>query len=357
MSTECSLRDRLRIRLWTNDLHTARILRYAIIVTTAVAISFSIEWPLYFLTPVLVAVFLPLPIPAPTLKKGLVLILFVIYGFLLGLAITLFLLPYPIVFIPALGLILFKIYYFANRGGNFILVLMCLLGVLILPMLGIQQDVIASGFALYFVISGSLAVILYMLAYVFFPDPPSHSITAPRRKMEKGYSRQAAITAFQSTSAILPLVTLFLFYSWTGQLLIMIMAAIFSLIPEVSKGFAMAMKSMTSTLIGGITSVFFFYLLVAVPELHFFICLMFLVSLLFATGMYSDKPYAAYLGSAVTTLIVLLGSSMGEGASIADKFISRVVLISGATIYIVLVMTALDHLWSRKKLPVIGNSD
>jgi DUF2955 family protein len=349
MSTECSLRDRLRIRLWTNDLQTARILRYALVVTFSVAISFSIEWPLYFLTPVLVAVFLPLPMPAPTLKTAVALILFVIYGFLLGLVITLFLLPYPMVFIPALGLILFKIYYFANRGGNFILVLMCLLGVLILPMLGVQHDIIASGFAFYFVISGSIAVILYMLAYVFFPDPPSLSTPPAQKKIQQGYSRQAAITAFQSTFAILPLVTLFLYFSWTGQLLIMIMAAIFSLAPEVSKGFAMAMKTMTSTLIGGITSIFFFYLLVAVPELHFFVCLMFLVTLLFATGMFSDKPYAAYLSSAVTTLIVLLGSSMADGASIAGNFISRVVLISGATIYIVLIMTALDHIWSRTK--------
>ena len=74
--------------------------------------------------------------PAPTLKVGISFILYVIYGFLIGLVMTLFVLPYPLVFIPILGLILFQIYYFANRGGNFILVLMCLLGVLMLPMLG-----------------------------------------------------------------------------------------------------------------------------------------------------------------------------------------------------------------------------
>lgn len=91
-----------------------------------------------------------------------------------------------------------------------------------------------------------------------------------------------------------------------------------------------------------------FYLVVAVPELHFFTTLMFFFTLIFAMGTFSDKPYAIYLSSAVTTLIVLLGSSMGEGASITDVFISRVLLISGATLYIVIVMTVLEHLWSRE---------
>jgi len=348
MSTDCSSARRLRIRLWTNDLHTARILRYAITVTVSVAISFSLAWPLYFLTPVLVSVFLPMPLPAPTLKVGLSFILYVIYGFLIGLVMTLFVLPYPLVFVLTLGWILFQIYYFANRGGSFVLVLMCLLGVLMLPMLGMQYDIIASGFAFYFIISGAMAVIFYMLGYIFFPDPPTALATPPRKEMQKGYSRQAAVTAFQSTCAVLPLTVLFLTLSLTGQILIMIMAAIFSLMPEVAKGTAMAMKTMTSTLIGGSAAVCFFFLIVAVPELHFFTALMFLFTLIFAMGMFSEKPYAVYLSSAVTTLIVLLGSSMGEGASITGVFISRVLLISGATFYIVVVMTVLEHIWSRK---------
>jgi hypothetical protein len=75
---------------------------------------------------------------------------------------------------------------------------------------------------------------------------------------------------------------------------------------------------------------------------------MFLFTLIFAMGMFSGKSYAVYLSSAVTTLIVLLGSSMGDGASITDVFISRVLLISGATLYIVIIMTVVEHLWSRK---------
>jgi DUF2955 family protein len=354
MSINTARLDRFSFRIWTRNLQTARILRYSITVTAATIVSFALAWPLFYLTPVLVAVFLPLPLPAPTLKTGINFILFVVYGFLLGLVMTLFILPYPLVFVLMLGLILFHIYYLANRGGSFILVLMCLLGVLILPMLGQTHDIIASGVAFYFILSGAIAVIFYMLAYIFFPDPPVKTKQKPRKTKQKAYSRQAAIIALQSTCTILPLVILFLLLNYTGQILVMIMAAIFSMSPEVNKGFAMAMKTMTSTLIGGLAAVIFFQLIVAVPELHFFTCLMFLTTLIFSTGMFSDKSYAVYLSSAVTTLLVLLGSSMGEGVTITDVFIKRVLLIGLATFYIVIMMTMLEHLWSRKSVKKPG---
>ena len=142
--------QKTRKRSWTSDLRTARIVRYAVGVTTAVAIAFGLEWPLYFLTPVLTAFFLALPIPAPTLKQLFYNILYVLVACVLGLVFTLFLLPYPLVYVPALGIILFRIYYLANRRGPVFLVLMSLLAVLILPMMGQGHEALAAGFALYF---------------------------------------------------------------------------------------------------------------------------------------------------------------------------------------------------------------
>ena len=72
--------------LWTNDLRTARVLRFALSVTAAVALAFAYEWPLSFLTPVFVAVFLALPIPAPGLGQAIKNCWFGVEGFGLGLA-------------------------------------------------------------------------------------------------------------------------------------------------------------------------------------------------------------------------------------------------------------------------------
>ena len=92
----------------------------------------------------------------------------------------------------------------------------------------------------------------------------------------------------------------------------------------------------------------FFWLIVAVPEFHFFIALMLLTTLMFGTGIFSDAPLAKYLPSAVTALIILLGSSMGEDVNITDKFIVRVILIGAAALYVVAVLSVLDHFWPRK---------
>jgi hypothetical protein len=41
---------------------------------------------------------------------------------------------------------------------------------------------------------------------------------------------------------------------------------------------------------------------------------------------------------------------MTEGASITDNFITRVVLLSAATLYVVAVLSALNHFWPQRDL-------
>ena len=312
------------------------------------AIAFGFEWPLYFLTPLLTAFFLALPLPAPTLRQIFDNILYVLVAFAVGLVFTLFLLPYPLVYVAALGLVLFRIYYLANRGGPIFLILMSMLAVLILPMMVQAHEGLAMGFALYFVQSALLAIIIFALAHGVIPDPPGERPALPYGGFQRGYSRVAAMNALKSTIAILPLATLFIAGGWAGELLILVFAAIFSLTPEVSKGTATALKSLTSTLIGGFAAMVFYYLIVAVPEFHFFIALMLLTTLLFGMNIFSAKPIAKYLPSAFIALVILLGSSLGEDANFMGKFFMRVVLLSAAALYVVAALSTLNHFWLRK---------
>ncbi len=334
-----------RSRSW--DLRSIRGVRFAVGVTVAVAISFGLNWPLYFLTPVLTAFFLSLPLPAPTLRQMFVGIVYVLAAFVLGLVFTLFLLPYPLVYVPALGLVLFHIYYFANRGGSVFLVLFCLLAVLILPMTGQAYEAMAVVIALYFAASAVLAIVLVFMSHGLFPDPPVAHKVPGRAGFQSGYSPVAALNALKSTIAILPLAMLFISFGWTSQLLILVFAAFFSLSPELSKGKQAALKSLTSTLIGGLGAIVFYYLIVAVPEFFFFVALMFLTTLLFGAGLYSNRPVAKYLSSAVTALIVLIASSIGAQGSVTGELILRVMLIGAASAYIVAVF----ELFERPRTP------
>ncbi len=236
---------------WICDLRTVRVYRYAFGVTLTTGIAFAGDWPLFFLTPVLVAFMLALPLPGPSLRQGLFNILHFFAAFGLGLLFTLFLLPYPLLFLTALALVLFHAYYLANRGGPLLLVIMTIIAILLLPVLGLTHDVISSGVARYFAQSSVLAIVLVWLAHGLIPDPPGERPRPPARSGLAGYSAPAAALALKSTIAILPLAVLFVTFNWSGQLLVLIFAALFSLAPEVAKGRAAASKSMISTLIGG----------------------------------------------------------------------------------------------------------
>jgi hypothetical protein len=332
-----------RFRLWTSDLATARALRFALGVTAAAAVAFAYEWPLSFLTPVFAAVFLALPIPAPSLGQALKNGWFVVEGFALGLVFTLFLIPFPLIYVPALGLVLFRIFYLLNRGGSFWRVLVHLIAVLILPMLGQSHDVFPVGFSAYFILSGVLAVVLSVLAHGLMPDPLGGSGLPPRPPPLRGYAPAAASNALQTTLVVLPIAVLFIAMEWTGEILIMVFAAIFSLSPQLSKGKAAALSSLKSTIVGGLTALAFYWLIVAVPEYPFFVTLTFLTALLFGRGIFSQHPLAKYLPSAFVAVIILVSGSMGEGADITGKLIARVLLIGAAAVYVVAALSVLDR--------------
>lgn len=340
--------QQIREAKWIWDLRRIRIVRFAVGVTVSVAISFGFDWPLYFLTPVLTAFLLALPLPAPTLRQSFNNILYVLAAFALGLVFTLFLLPYVLVYVPVLGLVLFHIYYLANRGGPVFLVVVSLLAVLILPMMGQAHDALAGVIALYFVWSAVLAIVLVSLSHGLFPDPPVEHKVPGRAGFQTGYSRTAALNALKSTIAVLPLATLFITFGWTSQLVILVFAAFFSLSPELSKGKQAALKSLTSTLIGGLAAIIFYYLIVAVPEFFFFVALMFLTTLLFGQGLYSDRPVAKYLSSAATALIVLIASSVGAEGSVTGQLLLRVMLIGAASAYIVAVFEIFERPRAQK---------
>jgi len=119
-------------------------------------------------------------------------------------------------------------------------------------------------------------------------------------------------------------------------------SCVLSLTPQLSKGTVAGLKLLKSNLIGGVSFMIFYWLIVAVPSYLFAISLILLTTLIFAKGIFSDHHYSKYLTFAMSAFFILLGGSLGEGASFANKFITRVLLIGGAMIYVVGVLSVLD---------------
>ncbi len=329
----------------TNEQRSVRVIRFAVGVTLAMAIALGIDWPLAFLMPVFTAVILAMPMPAPSIKSGLTNMLYTMIAFGIAVVFTLFLLPYPLLYIPLLGLALFQIFYLLNRGGSFWFVLMSIIAILILPLLGKINEALAFGFALGFVWSSWLTVVMVWLAYMLLPDPISASPLPARPGFQRGYSQAAALAALKSTVVVLPLLIFFIAFDWTDQLLVMVFAAIFSLSADNTKSKAAGMASIKSTLIGGLSAGVYYALIVAVPEFYFFLTVMLFATLIYGQIIFSSKSYAKYYASAFTAMFILINSSVAENEDFTSNFLLRVFFILLATLYVVISFMVLERYW------------
>lgn len=325
-----------------------RALRYAVGITIASALAFGFAWPLAFLLPVLSAVFLALPLPKPSLRQGILIMRDALFALGVGYIFAVFFLPFPVVYVPLLALALFHTYYHLNRGGSFWLVLMLLICLLLMPMLAGAHEGLAVGVMMGLVGSSWLTLAIIWFAHYLVPDlPAGQSIPAPPG-FQPFYSTAAAGAALKSTIVALPIAVLFIANNWTSQVLVLLFAAIFTLSPDLDKGKQAGLNSISSTLIGGGVAFFVYWALVAVPEYHFLVLLVFITSLGFGAAINSGRPIAKYLPSAMVAMIVLVNSSLDEGADFSEKFVIRVVLIALSAIYVVTVLKVLATFWPEK---------
>ncbi|HMB76475.1 MAG TPA: DUF2955 domain-containing protein [Kiloniellaceae bacterium] len=328
------------------DLRRVRVLRFAVGATLASAIAYAYEWPLFYLTPVLAISFLSHPLPALG-RKVVPMILSVLAAVLLGMTYSLFLQPLPLVYIPLLGLTIFHIYYFMNRRGPFFVALMTLLSVLILPLAGVVDELLVLWGGAYFAFSVAVAILACMLVGELFPDPPGAPQPA-KAAFQPGYVAAAAEAALRSTLVVLPIAVLFMALQLYSQILVLVFAAMLSFVPQAAKGWAGGIKLLISTLIGCAAAVVVYWLLVAVPEYHFFLVLWFLAMTAFAGIIFSEHPMAGYMGSAATAMTVLVSGSLGANADFFDNVVIRVVLIAMATLYVAAALTVIDRFLFRR---------
>jgi len=271
-----------------------------------------------------------------------------LFAFAAGFIYSQFFLPFPVIYVPLMALALFHTYYYLNRGGSIWLVLMLLICLLIMPMLAGTSEGLAVGVILGLIGSSILTIALLWLVHYLVPDIEGGPLIPKRPGYQSGYSAPAAMFAVKSTLVVLPIAVIFIANNWTSQILVLVFTATFTLAPDLDKGRVAGQNAIKSTLIGGGVAFFVYWALVAVPEYHFLILLMFLVSFGFGVAIYSARPISQYLPSAMVAMIILVNSSLDEGADFSENFIMRIVFISMAAIYVVTALKVLNVFCSRR---------
>ena len=325
-----------------DDLKTMRVLRFAFGVTLACALAYGINWPLAFLMPVFTAMILAMPLPKPSVKASLNNMMSTLMAFVIGLSFSLFFLQYPIAYLLVLALVLFHLYYYLNRGGSFWFTLMTMIAILVLPMIANTHEGLAMSFSAGFVYSSWLIIGMLWLAHFVFPDPQFTQFPV-KPKYKNIYSKVAAQLALKSTLVTFPIAAVFITYSLSDYLLVMIFSAIFILKPDLTQGKEAGRNSLISTLLGGVFAWLFYWLIVAVPQFYFYLTLLFATTLFFGRHIFSGSSMSKYYSSGFIALLVIINSAMAADSNFNAILAQRILLISSAIIYIVCALKVLER--------------
>jgi len=331
------------------DQTQVRVIRFAVGVTISATLAYAVNWPLAFLLPVLVSFLLSLPLPVMSLVMGFRNMKQTLLAFSLGLVFALFFLRFPSIFLIMLALVMYHLYYYLNRGGSLWFTLLSFMGVLLLSMLGNTNEGLSVIISLGFIGTAWITIVMVWIAHYLIPDPHS-TVFHKEPAFQSVYSKVAAQTALKSTLVIMPLASLFFIFNLVDYLLVMIFSALFILKPELSEGKEAGVKSLISTVLGGVYAWVFYWLIVAVPEFYFYVALIFLTSLVFGRNIFSGHENSKYYGSALIALFILINGSMGEGANFSELLIIRIVMITLAVIYITTALRIIESYWPTEKL-------
>jgi hypothetical protein len=322
------------------------VLRYATGIGICVALSMGVGWTLSALAPVLAAAFLGNRNPQPNLKAtlGILVAITIIFG--AGLFATVYLYPYPAVFLLLFCTALYLNFYAAVGGASAFIVLLYTMAILLLPLLGGPNPQLAIVVAEGFLLSAGAALFSVHLAHTLFPGGTVASVKEPLETTR----REAAASAWLSTAVILPFALICLVFNLSGAVLPLIMIAMLSQKPDFSTGAAGGKALIAANLGGGLVAVIFYQLLLVSPTYLFAACGHFALALLFGCQLFSDKPTAPLYGSAFSTVLILIGTGTGAFGGEADaNFYARILQITFAVCYVIGALALLQSLHVRER--------
>ena len=329
-------------------INETRILRYAVGSILAFGIAMGFSWPLSYLVPVLILGFLKPNSETPTIKSSIKFVLILAGACGLGLGISQYLLPYPVVHMVMMTLLFLHLFYAEKSVINQDLKTWIMVAALMIPIMGLSSQDLAFVVAVNIFVGSIVTVVIGWLVYRIFPEPEQRSSTPV--VIPKPMSAENRLSeAFTGLLVVMPIIILFYLFNWSNHALVLIFIAILGSMPAISKSFSLGKAMVIGNLFGGVMAIIMFEILVMIPHFYFLIWISFLAALYFGTGLFSDKKAAPLFGMAFSTLLVIIGSTTSGTADAGDKVWMRVIQISVAVIYVVLAYRFLDK-WKESKM-------
>ena len=338
-----------------------RILRLAFGIALAIAVSEAVNWPIAFVTPILVGFLLSVPMPAPSFKIAVTFV-----GCLAGALIcSIALLPYlyfaRLAAVLLICLALFGSFLITAAGGSALIGTFLVLTLTLLTTIGSVNIDIFINLSKGLIWSMSLGIVFVWLAHAFLPDlpPPPTPVSGPEKPTPIApiapERNEAIRSAIRSVIIVLPVMLLFLFINTSGvYTVIMIKVATMGQQATSRKSRDLAQELLASTFWGGVGAIATWLAIKVFPSLVLYTLAVALAALLYGRGMFRNggmHPKATMWQYALITMITLLGptvGSMASGQSASDKFWLRLVYFVVIAVYGWLAVTVFDAFWKNR---------
>jgi len=334
------------------NLQAVRIIRISLGVTAAVAASYAMAWPLYYIAPLFAYIFLGLPAWIGW-KKAVALMIMLGVCLLAGLVISEFFLDFPSVCIPLYALLFFFIYYNDTPAAPPMAAMFMTLGITIVPIMKF------SGAGIPHVVAGGL---IFDMAFGLFCAWCFHLLVPERLEAQEAADEAAGgkpdsppvppreervRLALVSTIVALSAICLFFFFNLSQYSLAMIYICFMAGNPSSNASIRVMKANALATCIGGAAIIVAFNLLVAVPNYLFLLTLVFSFALFFSSRAAAGGTMAPAFSSGFITFLVLLGSSTGVDKTAAANFYMRIAQVLFAGLFTVVAIIVVERLLRR----------
>ena len=331
---------------WRADPRAVRTFRYALGATLAMAMAMGIDWQLSYLAPVLTINLLGSGKPRPNAKQVAGIVGALALAGLVGIVLSVVLLPYPVVFLLVDGLAVYLLYFAAARGAPPMGVALLVIGVTVIPVVALQAIEVSVAVAQGLVWGAIVALCVVWLVHALIPDPPAATAAAAKEESRAAAipsRRAAAEWARMNTLVVYPLLCYF-FFSGSTAVIVLVFVALLSVRTDAASGMRAGKALVVGNAMGGLAAVVMYELLVMVPQFPFLLLLTLLGGLYFGGRTFSGRGKGPLWTMAFQTAILVVASTTSLYGSADAKAVTRVVQIGIAVGYLVVAFQLVGHL-------------
>jgi MFS family permease len=338
--------DKVKEFYWSLKEDTP-VLRCVFGVTLALVFSTTLGYLVPHITAIFTLMFLE-PNKRPLgLKKeiGIVLGLSLLGYF--GVIVGQYLIDYPLVILPLLGLVIYWSFRFIKIPEP-IRLLFLILAVLI-PFISLKANLLGSVVLSALLLNLIIALAVIRISFFIFPITSEEDQSIEKKKPQAYKNINLDKLAFNGLVVVFPIVFMFFLFNATVAILTLVFVLLLSFDPFIyqsKKGTALIFANV----FGGFAGVLAYNILVIAPSYVLYIFLIISVSFYFVINLYSGKKIAPIFKISFNTFFVVMGVIATSTNEAGNTIWERLIQIGLAILYVIIAFKIVNTLNNPKIL-------